>query len=616
MTTGIRASAPHILRYGLRRVGNQRLYKTGVRLIQFSPHTPGQRLPLLSRGISNVDVENRNGEESEWVADLAQNLRERNVDRIVYSLEDSIFDVFCDKDEKISVAKFLNALTATGLRLTDPRLKECIGHFESLECIATDLNEVGTSLTIDRETFKECIADNIVLIARALQGKFIIPDFKTQFSRLNNKLYTKCKPNNKGKVATYIPQLSRVNPDYWGVSSCTIDGQRHSVGDVHVPFCLQSCSKPLLYALAQNEMSAETIHQYVGQEPSGRSFNELTLDYENKPHNPMINAGAIVVSSLLKNENSLSDRFDFAHKQFQKLSGGEFVGFNNAVFLSERETADRNFALAYYMKEKKCFPEGTNLMETLDFYFQMCSIEITCESGSVMAATLANGGVCPITGDKVLNPVSVRNTLCLMASCGMYDYSGQFAFQCGIPAKSGVSGAILVVVPNVMGLCLWSPPLDNLGNSVRGIQFAKEFVNTFHFHNFDSMVQDSNKHDPRRKRFDSKAMEITRLLYAAYNGDVTALRRCALINMDLAQGDYDLRTALHVAAAEGHQDVIQFLLERCQVPCNPKDRWGFTPLDEARRFNHPRVAEMLEAAIKHEERDAGRGEEKLSLQND
>lgn len=236
----------------------------------------------------------------------------------------------------------------------------------------------------------------------------------------------------------------------------------------------------------------------------------------------------------------------------KNMAGNEYVGFSNATFQSERESGDRNFAIGYYLKEKKCFPEGTDMTSVLDFYFQLCSLEVTCESASVMAATLANGGICPITGERVLSPEAVRNTLSLMHSCGMYDFSGQFAFHVGLPAKSGVAGGILLVVPNVMGIMCWSPPLDKLGNSVRGIQFCTDLVELFNFHNYDNLRHFAKKHDPRREGGDQRVKSVINLLFAAYTGDVSALRRFALSSMDMEQRDYDSRTALHVASAEGN----------------------------------------------------------------
>ena len=166
-------------------------------------------------------------------------------------------------------------------------------------------------------------------------------------------------------------------------------------------------------------MGADYVHSYVGHEPSGRLYNEICLDANGKPHNPMINAGAIIVTSLLKKGWTMADRYDFALNEYRKLAGGGYVGFNNAVFLSERETADRNYALSYYMKENKCFPEDIQgLREELDFYFQLCSLEVTCETGAVMAATLANGGVCPLTNERCIDSRPCRDVLSLMYACG------------------------------------------------------------------------------------------------------------------------------------------------------------------------------------------------------
>ncbi|XP_018552176.1 glutaminase kidney isoform, mitochondrial isoform X6 [Lates calcarifer] len=288
-----------------------------------------------------------------------------------------------------------------------------------------------------------------------------------------------------------------------------------------------------------------------------------------------------------------AEKFDYVMSFLKKMAGNEYVGFSNATFQSERESGDRNFAIGYYLKEKKCFPEGTDMTSVLDFYFQLCSIEVTCESASVMAATLANGGICPITGERVLSPEAVRNTLSLMHSCGMYDFSGQFAFHVGLPAKSGVAGGILLVVPNVMGIMCWSPPLDKLGNSVRGIQFCTDLVELFNFHNYDNLRHFAKKHDPRREGGDQRVKSVINLLFAAYTGDVSALRRFALSSMDMEQRDYDSRTALHVAAAEGHTEVVRFLLEACKVNPVPRDRWGNTPMEEAVQFGHHDVVTIL-----------------------
>ncbi|XP_035265398.1 glutaminase kidney isoform, mitochondrial-like isoform X2 [Anguilla rostrata] len=505
---------------------------------------------------------------------------------ILPSLEDLLFYTIAEGQEKIPAHKFITALKATGLRTGDPRLREC------MEMLKITLKSSSDGVMLDRHLFKKCVQSNIVLLTQAFRKKFVIPDFLSFASHIDD-LYDSAKKLSGGQVADYIPQLARFSPDLWAVSLCTVDGQRHTVGDTKVPFCLQSCVKPLKYAIAVHDHGTEYVHRFIGKEPSGLRFNKLFLNEEDKPHNPMVNAGAIVCTSLIKGASN-AEKFDYVMNFLNKMAGNEYVGFSNATFQSERESGDRNFAIGYYLKEKKCFPEGTDMTSILDFYFQLCSIEVTCESASVMAATLANGGFCPITGERVLSPESVRNTLSLMHSCGMYDFSGQFAFHVGLPAKSGVAGGILLVVPNVMGIMCWSPPLDKLGNSVRGIQFCTDLVSLFNFHNYDNLRHFAKKLDPRREGGDQRVKSVINLLFAAYTGDVSALRRFALSSMDMEQRDYDSRTALHVAAAEGHAEVVRFLLEACKVNPVPRDRWGNTPMDEAVHFGHHDVVTILQ----------------------
>ncbi|XP_066499518.1 glutaminase liver isoform, mitochondrial [Hoplias malabaricus] len=501
-------------------------------------------------------------------------------------LEDLLFYTITQGKEKISVARFINALKSTGLLTSDPRLRDCMHQLHQA------VYESSGTAEMDQDLFRKCVGSNIVLLTQAFQKRFIIPDFMT-FSSNINQLYYNAQTLQKGKVADYIPQLAKFNPDLWGVSLCTVDGQRHSVGETRVPFCLQSCVKPLEYALAISELGTETVHQYVGKEPSGLKFNKLSLNEEEKPHNPMVNAGAIVISSLLKPGSKKAEKFDFMMDYLKRMAGGEYVGFSNAMFQSEKETGNRNFAIGYYLKEKKCFPSGADMIAALDFYFQLCSIEVNCESGSVMAATLANGGICPITGERVLSAEAVRNTLSLMHSCGMYDFSGQFAFHVGLPAKSGVSGAVLLVVPNIMGVMCWSPPLDRVGNSVRGIQFCQDLVSLFNFHNYDNLRHFAKKLDPRRQAGHERNKAVIELMFAAYSGDVSALRRFALSAVDMELRDYDSRSALHVAAAEGHLEAVKFLTETCRVNPLVQDRWGNTPLDDAMQFGQEGVVQML-----------------------
>uniref|UniRef100_A0A8C3VEB7 glutaminase n=1 Tax=Catharus ustulatus TaxID=91951 RepID=A0A8C3VEB7_CATUS len=487
------------------------------------------------------------------------------------SLEDLLFYTIAEGQEKIPVHKFITALKSTGLRTSDPRLKEC------MDMLRLTLQTTSDGVMLDKDLFKKCVQSNIVLLTQAFRRKFVIPDFMSFTSHID-ELYESAKKQSGGKVADYIPQLAKFSPDLWGVSLCTVDGQRHSVGDTKVPFCLQSCVKPLKYAIAVNDLGTEYVHRYVGKEPSGLRFNKLFLNEDGKRH------------IILNNANAHSAIFLGFLGKFDMLPCLFF--FSSFRFQSERESGDRNFAIGYYLKEKKV--NFFFIKFILKMMCWLCSIEVTCESASVMAATLANGGFCPITGERVLSPEAVRNTLSLMHSCGMYDFSGQFAFHVGLPAKSGVAGGILLVVPNVMGLMCWSPPLDKMGNSVKGIHFCHDLVSLCNFHNYDNLRHFAKKLDPRREGGDQRVKSVINLLFAAYTGDVSALRRFALSGMDMEQRDYDSRTALHVAAAEGHVDVVKFLLEACKVNPFPKDRWNNTPMDEALHFGHHDVFKILQ----------------------
>uniref|UniRef100_A0A8C9SXB7 glutaminase n=1 Tax=Scleropages formosus TaxID=113540 RepID=A0A8C9SXB7_SCLFO len=431
---------------------------------------------------------------------------------ILPSLEDLLFYTIAEGQEKIPAHKFVSALKATGLRTGDPRLKEC------MEMLKVTLKSTSDGVMLDRHLFKKCVQSNIVLLTQAFRKKFVIPDFMSFASHVD-KLYESAKNLSGGQVADYIPQLAKFSPELWAVALCTVDGQRHTVGDTKVPFCLQSCVKPLKYAIAVHDHSTEYVHRFIGKEPSGLRFNKLFLNEDGEDSAP---------AALTHLSKKLVMNF------LNKMAGNEYVGFSNATFQSERESGDRNFAIGYYLKEKKCFPEGTDMTSILDFYFQV-----------------------------------------------------------GLPAKSGVSGGILLVVPNVMGVMCWSPPLDKLGNSVRGIQFCTDLVGLYNFHNYDNLRHFAKKMDPRREGGDQRVKSVINLLFAAYTGDVSALRRFALSSMDMEQRDYDSRTALHVAAAEGHAEVVRFLLEACKVNPEPKDRWGNTPMDEAVHFGHHDVVTLL-----------------------
>ncbi len=517
-----------------------------------------------------------------------------------------------DNDGRVHRSDLIGRLAEAGLGPEDPRLQASLSALNAQEKGAADDQVAG----LRREDFCPAIRHTILLIERALQGNLVIPDF-AEFRDTIDRLHAVARQDRSGKAADYIPQLDLPMPalDRFGVAVCTVDGQRHAVGDAREFFPIESTCKPVNYCLALEEHGAEAVHAFVGHEPSGLGFNELSLDKQNRPHNPMINAGAIMSSALIgltekrrmADEGRTADvdargwagtRFDGVMASWQALCGGDKPRFSTPVYLSERDTADRNFALGYFMREKKAFPAGVDLHDVLDFYFQCCSIELTAEMMSVVAATLANGGICPVSGERVFRTETVQSCLSLMSSSGMYDYSGEFAYSIGLPAKSGVSGGIMIVVPNVMGLCAWSPRLDALGNSVRGVGFCRQLVETFNVHNYDALAGGTAKRDPRVSRTQARAVKVNEMIWAASKGDVGAIQQQLLHGATPRCADYDLRTPLHLAAAENQAEMVEFFLRQdgSDDALNPRDRWGGTPLDDACLHGHETIIRMLERA--------------------
>jgi glutaminase len=500
-----------------------------------------------------------------------------------------LFDSFNHAaDGTVSRLELIDRLDQAGIAADDPRIQDALASTQAMD---------GESHGMTLERFIAICQRDRGLIARAVRGDLVIPDFD-RFTAEIREMYRSLLDDDRGAVADYIPQLARVDPDQFAISICTVDGQRFAVGDSDTGFCLQSVSKAINYCLALEEHGSDVVHRHVGREPSGLGFNELSFDNSGLPHNPMINSGAIMCCSLIQPDMDMSDRFDYVTNAWRRLSGSDRIGFNNAVYLSERHTADRNFALGYSMRERKAFPEGTDLLDTLEFYFQCCSVEIDAEALSVAAAALANGGVSPLGGDRVLSSSTVQRCLSLMSSCGMYDYSGEFAFSVGLPAKSGVSGALMLVIPQVMGICVWSPRLDELGNSVRGIEFSRQLVSRYNFHAYDGLVDgaSSEKRDPRLRKNQAALNDMIRLCWAASQGDLEEVRTLISSGVDPNIGDYDGRTALHLAASEGHCEVVAYLLDQ-NVDPSPVDRWGGTPLSDAARGHYQKIVDLLDIRL-------------------
>lgn len=282
--------------------------------------------------------------------------------------------------------------------------------------------------------------------------------------------------NTSGTVATYIPELSHADPQSFGISIATIDGQVYTTGDVATEFTIQSMSKPFTYGEALRHLGSERVLQSVGVEPTGEAFNSIILDdVKNRPFNPMVNAGAISVANLLTGPDDEAEMLSL----FSRLAGRE-LAIDEAVFTSEQETGHRNRAIAYMMLNSGMIDKTPD--DVLRLYFKQCAVNVNCRDMAIMAASLANGGRNPLTHDQIYSADTVKDVLTLMSTCGMYDYAGQWAHEVGFPAKSGVAGGVIAIIPGQARIAIWSPPLDDYGNSVRGIEVCKQLSREFGLH--------------------------------------------------------------------------------------------------------------------------------------
>lgn len=295
-------------------------------------------------------------------------------------------------------------------------------------------------------------------------------------------LHSRYKSLNEGTLANYIPELTKVNPELFSICIVTVDGKTYKVGDYQQTFTIQSISKVFAYGLALEDHGRDYILTRVGVEPTGDAFNAIMLDEQSKrPYNPMVNAGAIATTSLIKGSGP-TERLNRVLDMFQRYTGQDAL-VDISVFTSERNTGHRNRAMAHLMLNFGMIDQ--NIEEALDLYFQQCAVMVNCQDLAVMAATLANKGINPITGKQAVNSQYIKDILSVMYTCGMYNFAGEWAYKVGIPAKSGVCGGIMAVVPHLMGIAVFSPLLDERGNSVRGVKVCEELSQRLGLHLFE-----------------------------------------------------------------------------------------------------------------------------------
>ena len=284
--------------------------------------------------------------------------------------------------------------------------------------------------------------------------------------------------DSSGAPADYIPELAKVDPRQFGIAITTSDGFTYEVGETSTEFTIQSISKAFVYSLALELLGSEQVTKTIGIEPSGEAFNSIRLNPDNRPFNPMVNSGAIACTALICQH--------YGNEAFEKIATtlGAFAGrklvVDEKVYSSEDATGDRNRAISWLLKNNDNL--HCDVEEVLGVYFRQCSLLVTASDLSVMGATLSNNGINPVTRQKVIGKTASVQTMSVMVSAGMYDYSGEWTYKVGLPAKSGVGGGITAVLPSQFGLGVFSPPLDKLGNSVRGVKVCEMLSEHFNLH--------------------------------------------------------------------------------------------------------------------------------------
>jgi glutaminase len=346
---------------------------------------------------------------------------------------------------------------------------------------------------------------------------------KPPLLRFLDRCHADFSAENDGAVADYIPELGKADPAHFGISLATLDGHVYEVGDTKIPFTIQSMSKPFVFALALDTLGASKVESAIGVEPSGDPFNSIRLNAENHPFNPMVNAGAIACTGLI-HEARGDGTFEYIRQALGRFAGRE-LGVDEAVYASESATGDRNRAIGYLLRTNAVLRDRVDLV--LDVYFRQCAVLVTARDAAVMAATLANRGINPVTGEQVMTPYAISRALSVMTSSGMYDYAGEWIYRVGIPAKSGVGGGILAALPARLGLGSYSPRLDKHGNSVRGIKVCEALSSHYDLHMLNrsddarnSIIADYNigKNPSRRSRRPHE-----RKILAAHHEDVRVI---------------------------------------------------------------------------------------------
>lgn len=323
------------------------------------------------------------------------------------------------------------------------------------------------------------------------------PEVSQRVERRLEELYQRHRGATDGTPVQYYepgrglhaPAARMAEEDAFAIALATTDGELYQAGDRDLPFALQSVSKVFTYALALEDLGREEVLRHVGVEPSGDAFNSIVFDERNRrPFNPMVNAGALVTTDLVRGRDP-DEKLGRIVESLRAYAGSPTLDVDPSTLRGELLNADHNRATLYLMRSQGMI--AGDVEAVLRLYLEQCSVHVTAGELAMMGATLANGGINPLTATRVLEREHVRDVLSVMYTCGMYDFAGEWAFEIGAPAKSGVSGAILCVIPGKLGIAVFSPGLDPHGNSLRGIGVCKEISERLGLHVFATEAEDA-----------------------------------------------------------------------------------------------------------------------------
>jgi glutaminase len=318
------------------------------------------------------------------------------------------------------------------------------------------------------------------VLTDALSGQLVVPHF-AEFSKEVETLWNAYAHDEDDATTDPISSLNRADEVAGAAAVATVDGQLATFGDGRASFTIQSVCKPVNYGLALEHHGREFVHSRVGREPSCLRYDAVALNSAGIPHNPMVNSGAIAICGLIDPHQPLAARVQKVQSTWARLTGGSRPEVNQRAIRLERQYSNRNFAIAHLLRAHQSL-QRSNMADTVDLYLRACALDFSIANVAMAAATLANDGVCPSTGDRVFSSLTVSDCLSAMLANGLYEYSSAFLHKVGIPAKSGVSGALIAVVPGFAGVAVWSPKLDQFGNSLRGLDFCERLADRYSLH--------------------------------------------------------------------------------------------------------------------------------------